>query len=174
MADRILFSSTRGMNGQKVITLNAAKSREGDTWKEQQNAFSDLERKFPNFILIGANKGGTTSFYNGGHRRGGQALRCEPSSAAILRPRATGHRIKAKHDPFCCPLVFCRLSTMPVSFSTLPLSARTSAVSSPIVLDFIYAAHSPSSAGFGSSGFLMSRLVPEATKQVLCPLGARR
>ena len=45
MADRILFSSTRGMNGQKVITLNPAKSREGDTWKEQQNAFPDLKNE---------------------------------------------------------------------------------------------------------------------------------
>jgi hypothetical protein len=36
--------------------------------------------------------------------------------------------------PFVVDLVFCSLSTMPVSFSTLPLSARTSAVSSPMAL----------------------------------------
>jgi hypothetical protein len=57
---------------------------------------------------------------------------------------------------------------MPASFSTLPLSARTSAVTSPMALKIpFYAAHSPSSARFDSSGFSMSRLVPEAIRQAV-------
>jgi Glycosyltransferase WbsX len=34
------------------------------SWKEQQMHFRILGMKFPNFILIGANKGGTSSFCN--------------------------------------------------------------------------------------------------------------